>query len=1519
MPQRLRIFISSPTDVSDERLRADLIVDKLSQDYSRFFAIESYRWEHEAMIASKHFQDVIEPPSAFDIVVLILWSRLGTTLPEKTVTREYRGIDGRAPVTGTEWEYEEALKAARERGAPDLLAFRNVNVAPVETVDSQARAMRIAQLDALDAFWTRHFADRGVYLAAYDKYRTLEEFSQRLEQSLRKLIERRIKTLAGTAESQAPVWLGDPFRGLESYEFEHAPIFFGRDAAVVKATERLAANARCGHAFLLVSGSSGSGKSSLAKAGIVPRLMKRQRISGAAFLRRCVFRPAVDGTDVFSGLATALTHAAAPDIGLPELLAPGQDAVQLATHLRGAAVEPGFPFSSALGQLTQSERKSGRLLAFEEAKLILVVDQFEELFTVSGITSEDRRLFVRLLAGLARSRAVWIIATLRADFWHRAAEIPELTVLAEGQGRIDLAAASSAELAEMIRKPAQAAGLSFEVHAQTGLGLDVVLAQDAAAAPGALPLLSFTLDELHKNAKRRDEVVLTHASYEALGGLEGAIANRADEIVRKLPAAGQVALPRVLRALTTVTGAFDRAPVARSVALETFAEGSPARILVDAFVAARLLVAGGESGAASTVRLAHEALIVRWKRARDQLAADRRDLETRTLVEREFERWSRARGYARWLLLLRNPDLANAIDLARRWGDELHVSTRDFIKQSARRQHFLTGSLAAGLVLALGLAGTAYWQRGIAVEQRRIAQQSEAQANEERDRANSNFMLAQQNEAQAKQEQGKTKLAGAKLLSSLANERVRSGDSGTGILLAHEAFLSLTNIGTEVDKAETERSLFGAIQNKRETLILPHSSGLNYVEFSPDGKQIASINGETGHLWNSSTGQKIADLVGDKERDNSQEKDLPGYTSKRIKYSPDSKFLLTFGIERGSIFVWSTQDGSLMRKIQTQEVRDAVFTPDSSSIVVATEGGTLESWDLLGRSLSRMSFGGGLSGLVFSPDGKRVAVGASTGAVIWELNSQGQYVGIRGCKNFPGAFSPDGKFVVALEACSGSKTAIIWDAVTGRPVLTLEGHEGNVWAATYSPDGKLVVTGARDSTARIWDAGSGRTVAILRHSGPVNMVSFDSSGKYVLTASEDQTARIWDGQNGAELARLAGHLGEILSARFNNDRSRVVTASTDQTARIWQTEPFGSPRVVQQGWTDDSDRYKRGDIDIKRATISPSGSVIAAADGAGRVIILDASSGGQQGVLTHSSEVKDLVFDSDGLRLLTAAGNTAQLWDIGSGKTLSTFVGRSKFDHVRLNRDGTRVVTTSYDNTLRTWEARSGLSLQALADANVEDVIFGYDGKSVIGWKNKSIYRWLEGASALEEFSVPDKLGENTFIMAVTATAPGRVSALFSDGVIRTWDSISGGYVKSAPLNLNKSRDYLYGKAASFTKDGQRLVLNVRGQIKIFDTNTGAELGRLYGIKEYVRSIDAPTEDGLVLLVDRDPQGKGTNTWQLVLVSFFSVPAAMDTYVRSSSPRCLTLDQYSRYLNVDTPPSWCATKWPYLSASESHR
>jgi eukaryotic-like serine/threonine-protein kinase len=724
MPQRLRIFISSPGDVEIERLRTSLVIDKLSQDYSRFFTIESYLWEHEPMRSSAHFQDAIELPSSFDVVLLILWSRLGTLLPERTAAREYRGIDGRVPVTGTEWEYEEALASSRKIGLPDLLVFRNISNAPIDTRDADARARSNAQLDALDAFWQLHFEDHGIFRAAYDSYGTIDQFSARLEESLRKLIERRIKAAAtGSAAPAAPVWLGMPFRGLEPYEFEHAAIFFGRDGLITRAMEQLVANARAGTAFLLISGSSGSGKSSLVKAALVPRLMKPQRISGAAFLRRVTIRAGAVGPDLILGLARALVASGgATDVGLPELVGPGQNVEQLATNLRAVANQPGFLIGGALGRLTEAARGSGRMLAFEEPKLVLGVDQLEELFTVPGIDEKEIRLFIELLGGLARSGEIWVIATLRADFWHRAANVPELLALAEGTGRLDVAPPQHAELEEMIRKPAEAAGISFETHPNSGLRLDAVLTQHAAAEPGVLPLLSFTLDELCRRASGRGETVLTFADYEALGGIEGAIAKRAEDTLAALPDAARMALPRVLRALVTVSAADGHVPVSRAAPLAAFDDDNGARHLVEALISARLLVAEG-GDAAPSVRLAHEALIGRWQRAKEQLAADRRDLETRGVIEEQFNRWRDAKESAGSQLLLRNPDLASGIDLARRWRDELDPEMRDYIQRSRRRAR-LAQTLTAAAALVFALVAVAAIFEGVRAYRAQLAAQA---------------------------------------------------------------------------------------------------------------------------------------------------------------------------------------------------------------------------------------------------------------------------------------------------------------------------------------------------------------------------------------------------------------------------------------------------------------------------------------------------------------------------------------------------------------------------------------------------------------------------------------------------------------------------------------------------------------------------------------------------------------------------------------------------------------------------
>jgi WD40 repeat protein len=1284
MLRRLRIFVSSPADVADERLRAALIVDKLSQDYGRFFSIETYRWEHEAMLASKQFQDAIEPPSAFDVVLLILWSRLGTPLPEKTRDRQYKGIDGRTPVTGTEWEYEEALRAARENGSPDLLAFRNISPATIDTLNPDAQANSIAQLQGLNAFWTRHFADRGVFLAAYDEYRTLEEFARRLEESLRKLIERRIReTSVGEAQS---IWLGEPFRGLESYEFEHSPVYFGRDAAVMNATEQIVGNARSGQAFLLVSGASGSGKSSLVKAGILPRLMKPQRISGMAFIRRVILRAGFGGADPVLGLAKALARVDDQDSGVPELFAPGQDAIQLSSHLRAAVNEPGYLVANAMGRLTESSRASGRLLAFENAKLILVIDQLEELFVVPGISPADRRLFVQLLAGLARSGAVWIIATLRADFWHRAAEIPELVELAAGLGRIDLAAASGAELAEIIRKPAQAAGLSFETHPQTGLGLDVVLADHAAAAPGALPLLSFTLDEIYKNAKARGETVLTYASYEELGGLEGAIAKRADEIVAALPGAAQESLPRVLRALVTVTETADRMPVARSAPLNAFGNSSPARTLIDAFVEARLLVATADVGSSPTVRLAHEALISQWKHARDQLDADRRDLKIRTLVERQFTRWSEASGGSRRQLLLRNPDLANALDLSKRWGDELDGSIRDFIRRSGRHARLAQTLTAAAAIVFAAVAAAAVYAERQALQERELAIQNAAQATAQSARADQNSAAAERSAADARTQRDS---ANTQRNAALSNEARRVADEAKRRLSARSteqaAMLAIEGLGFSASADDQPTSdalqtvLYQSLQHIHDLAILPavysplrhflahgeqnnvtiydsenagkvsviDASDLTAYEFSPDEATIATgtVNGVV-EIWDVKSGRKIITLAG-------QSKKID-----RIGFYNDGRNLWT-STDDGEVRLWSSADGSLVAALAGHEaaISSIAVTADSRRVATITKDNTFRIFETrdareLTRKLLTSGDGNQQATVVLSPGGEWVLASLQNNIEVWSGDS-GSEINSFSNISYSEFF---GRFLRLVPVCCGGDERL-FDIAANKIVAQADEDKTDV-----NGNDNFVLWSDRRSNTKVWNARSGELTGEIGRDEKFHWERL-IPGSYFVVSYSSAAVRVWDPQRTKLICEIATG-EEIVNLEVNPALPRGIV----EFANRRELRDLSSCKLIRM-------------------------------------------LGGQN---PESHDSRFWSFSDDGRRMtqfIYREPQTLRIWDGEAGDEIPGPTANSQVTGVKFSQNGAKMAVAQEDGTSIIWDVELGALATTLKDTS--DPEFSPRGNSI--------------------------------------------------------------------------------------------------------------------------------------------------------------------------------------------------------------
>jgi len=719
----IRVFISSPADVIEERRRAALVLGRLKRDFARFFTISPELWEYEPMIATGTFQDVIVEPAATDIVVLILWSRLGTPLPPRTALRSYQGLDGRSPVTGTEWEFESALSASRERQArgepatPDILVYK-------KDIDGIARGKTAAQLDeavrqmvALEDFWRRYFQNPdGHFTLAFNSFTSLDSFEEQLEAHLRKLLHKQIEREGLTPAT----WPGDPFLGLMSFEFEHANIFFGRTSAVQEIAETLVRRAESGGAFMMVTGASGSGKSSLVKAGVLNGLFERGVVTRTAVWRRCTIRPSGAGA-IADRLAVALTV----DSALPELAALGVNAEQLGSELRRSEI------LSLKFALIEAARKAANLAADPNTapttasapigRLVLVVDQFEELFIDPGLTAGDREWFIELLIKLSCSGFVWVIATQRSDFFAQMASFPKLRDLCSGDGLYHLLAPRSEEIDQMIRLPAEAAGIAFEVDPHSGIGLDQELRSAAASNPYSLPLLEFTLDELYRRdiVARRGKALRIATYRDELRKLEGAIAARAEVVCNCLSVeAREQALPEILRALVAVGD--DDKPTGRSTPLAELSATPERRKVLDALVNARLLVVHGENQS-PLVGVAHEALITEWPFYSELVKKHVRFLRARGRIAAQARLWLNEKKDPSRLLA---PGLAleEGRSLLER-GSEVGAEIISFVEASIsraqkaerRKRRILMAIASAATVAAVIFAGLAEYARRTSV------------------------------------------------------------------------------------------------------------------------------------------------------------------------------------------------------------------------------------------------------------------------------------------------------------------------------------------------------------------------------------------------------------------------------------------------------------------------------------------------------------------------------------------------------------------------------------------------------------------------------------------------------------------------------------------------------------------------------------------------------------------------------------------------------------------------------------
>ena len=692
----LRVFISSPGDVAQERAVARRVLGRVQGAYAGRLRLEPVLWEQQPLLASDTFQSQIQRPSSTDIVVGILWNRFGTPLPSVM-----RRADGTTYRSGTEYEIEDALTSARACGHPRVLIYRKTAVPDHWFASAGEAADAIGQREALDEFLDRLLrsdAD-GSFAGAYHAFRSTADFEEVLELHIHRLVREILPDLATSDLPAAASWtFGSPFRGLKSFEFEHAPVFFGRTAATTAAVERLLRNARRGSAFLLLLGMSGGGKSSLAMAGVLPMLMQPAVAEGVDAWRWAVLRPGDGHGDLLITLAMALLS--------PTALPAAGPAVELAAAARSDA--------DALVRRVVAEldrpAAQGRVV-----HLALVVDQLEEMFSDPLVQPAERERFVRVLDRLARSGRVWLIATLRSDFYPRCTELPQLVALKDDAGQYDVLPPEPFEIAQMIHLPAATAGLRFEQAPPGGASLDEMLRDAMVQRSAALPLLEFTLEELYQ--RRTADGLLTNAAYESLGGLEGAIAHRAEHVYAEQPAEVRQALPSILDALVAV-GEDDEATGRRRARLSLF-EREPARRLVQALIDARLLVGDLASDGESYVSVAHEALFRHWPRVVEWLAANRELLRIRARVATAAERWRREARRPEYLLASGKPMAEAAVLVGS--GMALEAGEREYVEASQRRARRARGLRRAAVAALALLSAAASLAAFLAVEQTRVA------------------------------------------------------------------------------------------------------------------------------------------------------------------------------------------------------------------------------------------------------------------------------------------------------------------------------------------------------------------------------------------------------------------------------------------------------------------------------------------------------------------------------------------------------------------------------------------------------------------------------------------------------------------------------------------------------------------------------------------------------------------------------------------------------------------------------